>query len=358
MTQNRFWSLLAKKIADEATTEEIQELEELMRLHPDWHYAAQHIQDIWGLTIKENPLAAEDAYLRHQNRMKKIGLTPADLKKDENDLIANHPIRNRKKIFAFTCIGLAVVAAVLLFNPFKNKDVPVAKQSEVSTLLGSRSSKLVLPDGSSVWLNAGSKLVYDKEFGSSSREVNLVGEAYFEVTSMPNLPFIIHTPFMQIKVLGTSFNVKSYLSEPTSETSVIEGQVEIFSRQRPSQKFVLNPKEKLVLSNGEKKAPGSGQSDILSIDLKTITYAQKDSAVVETSWVENKLVFDNESFAEVALKMERWYAVKIIFTDSEIEQMHLTGHFVNESIQQALEAMKFGSHFNYKINQKIITITK
>src|SRR5688572_20313648 len=98
MPQNRFWNLLAKKITDEATTEEIQELEELMRLHPDWHYAAQHIQDIWGLTIKENPLAAEDAYLRHLNRMKKIGLTPADQRDRENDLIANYPNRNRTKI--------------------------------------------------------------------------------------------------------------------------------------------------------------------------------------------------------------------------------------------------------------------
>jgi len=357
MPQNRFWNLLAKKITDEATTEEIQELEELMRLHPDWHYAAQHIQDIWGLTIKENPLAAEDAYLRHLNRMKKIGLTPADQRDRENDFIANHPNRNRTKILAAGFIGLAVLATVLLFNPFKNKEIPVSKKSEVSTRLGSR-SKLVLPDGSSVWLNAGSKLVYDENFGIISREVNLVGEAYFEVTKMPNLPFIIQTPSMQIKVLGTSFNVKSYLSESTSETSVIEGQVEIIPMQRPGEKFVLKQNEKLVLSNGGKKADKNQKSNIPMVVLKSITYAQKDSAVVETSWVENKLAFDNESFAEVALKMERWYDVKIVFADSEIEQVHLTGSFVNESIQQALEALKFGSNFNYKINQNIISISR
>ena len=70
MLQHRFWNLLAKKLAKEATTEEIQELEELMRLHPDWHYAAQHIEDIWSLSIEDNPQAAEDSYLRHLNRMK------------------------------------------------------------------------------------------------------------------------------------------------------------------------------------------------------------------------------------------------------------------------------------------------
>jgi ferric-dicitrate binding protein FerR (iron transport regulator) len=358
MLQHRFWNLLAKKLANEATAEETQELEDLMRVHPEWHYAAQHIEDIWGLSLKDNPQAAEDSYLRHLNRMKKIGIAPADPEDDETNLIPHHPNRNKKRLLLFSIIGLAILAIVLFYNPNRKKgELPVATTSEVSTRLGSR-SKLVLPDGSTVWLNAGSKLIYDKEFGSRSREVTLVGEGFFEVTRMNDLPFIIQTPTMQVKVLGTTFNVKSYLDESTSETSVIEGSVEVLPKQRPGEKFVLKPNEKLVLSNASNQEVKNRPSNTPMVVLKSITYTERDSAVVETSWVENKLVFDDEPFAEVALKMERWYAVKIIFEDKNIERMHLTGSFVNENIQQALGALQLTSNFKYEINQNKITITK
>ena len=356
MLQHRFWNLLAKKLAKEATAEDIQELERLMRLHPEWHYAAQHIEDIWSLSLKENSQAAEDCYLRHLNRMRKIGIAPADPEDDETDLISHYPPRNKKRVLLFSIIGLVVLATVLFYSPGKKK-TELATRSEVSTRMGSR-SKLMLPDGSTVWLNAGSKLVYQKDFGSATREVTLVGEGYFEVTRINDLPFIIQTPTMQIRVLGTSFNVKSYLNESSSETSVIKGSVEVVPKQRPGEKFVLSTNEKLVLSHSEKNENKVQQSNTPMIVLKTITYAERDSAVVETSWVENKLVFDGEPFSAVALKMERWYAVKIIFNDKELEQMHLTGSFVSENIQQALNALQLTSNFKYEINQNIITITK
>jgi transmembrane sensor len=361
MPQNLFWNLLAKKMAGEATTEEIQELEDLMRVHPECHYAAQHIQDIWGLPLKENQQAAQDAYLRHLNRMKKIGNAPADTQDEEEiDLLTNSPNRNIRKFVAFTSLGIAVLALVLfLVWPAKPVEIAGQKTSEVSTRMGSR-SRLVLPDSSIVWLNAGSKLVYHRDFGTVSREVNLVGEAYFDVTHMPDLPFIIQTPFMQVKVLGTTFNVKSYPDESTSETSVIKGRVEVIPTQRPEEKFVLKPNEKLVLANVEtsEKEPDQRRVTPMMIVRRPLTYTHNDSTVVETSWVENKLVFDDESFAEVALKMERWYAVKIIFTDRKIEAMHLTGSFVNENMEQALKALQLSSNFHYHVNQNIITITR
>ena len=357
MPQNRFWNLLAKKMAGEASTEEIQELEELMRVHPDWHYSAQHIQDIWGLSMKENLQAAEDAYLRHLNRMKKIGIAPAAMDDEEADLLISHPNRKRKFLL-FASIGVAVVALALFFIPFeKPVHTAISKTSEVTTRPGS-TSQLLLPDGSKVWLNAGSKLTYNKEFGNTSREVTLVGEAYFEVTHMPDVPFIVHAPNMQVKVLGTTFNVKSYPGELTSETSVIEGRVEVTPLQRPAQKIVLKPNDKLVLSNQEKIQEGTTPSNALTFVLKTITYAHSDSSVVETSWVDNKLVFDDEAFSDVALKMERWYGVKMVFANPEMAQMHLTGTLINETLQQALEGLQYTTTFHFHIDKNIVTITK
>jgi transmembrane sensor len=359
MPQNRFWHLLAKKIAGEATTAEIRELEELMRLHPDWQYAAQHIQDIWGLSTKEDPLAAEDPFLRHLSKMKKIGLVPANMDEADCDLIASDPgsfnlNRNKKRFIAYALLGLVGLTLVLFIKPFQRKAAPIVENtSEVSTRPGSK-SKLVLPDGSSVWLNAGSKLTYNKNFGSTRRNVTLTGEAYFEVVRLPSLPFIIETSTMKIRVVGTSFNVKSYPNERTSETSVIRGSVEVIAIQRPSEKFILKPNEKLVVSNEVTIQP---RQKTPLIALSSLTYAKKDSILIETAWVENRLAFDDEPFGDLAVKMERWYGVKIVFGNEEIKKEHLSGSFVNETIQQALDALKITVPFHYQMSQNTITIT-
>jgi transmembrane sensor len=358
MPDQKFWDLLAKKITGEATVEEIRELEEVMRLHPECHYAAQHIQDIWGLSIRENPAAAEDAYLRHLNRMRKVGIAPPVQEDERINLIPHHPNRKKRKVLFASLFSLMGIALVLFMIPArKNQQSPTQKTSEVSTRMGSR-SKLLLPDGSSVWLNAGSKLTYNKDFGITSREVTLVGEAFFDVTHMPEMPFVIETAAMQVKVLGTTFNVKAYPNETTSETSVIKGRVEIIPRERPGEKFVLKPNEKLVLSNVQNNNEKQPQTKAPLVLLSSVTYSHKDSAVVETSWVENKLVFDDESFEEVALKMERWYAITIIFKEKKLERMHLTGTFVNESVLDALTALQLTSNFHYQVNQNIVTISE
>ena len=356
--------MLAKKISGEASSTDIQELEELMRLHPDWQYAAQHIQDIWGLSIKEDPQAAEDSFSRHLSRMKKIGLRSSTLDEGDSELIVSdpgsfNPNRNKKNFIAFTLLGIVGLALVLFIKPFQRNPAPsVENTSEVSTRPGSK-SKLVLPDGSSVWLNAGSKLTYNKNFGSNRRDLTLTGEAYFEVVRMPELPFIVQTPTMQVKVLGTSFNIKSYPNERTSETSVIKGSVEIISRKRPGEKFVLKPNEKLVVSNQPTRSPAIQRTDRTPlIVLSSVTYAKKDSAIVETSWVENRLIFDDEPFAEVALKLERFYGIRIIIADNKLQQLHMTGTFVNETIEQALEALQLSSSFHYRISQKTVMVTK
>ena len=106
-----------------------------------------------------------------------------------------------------------VIAGVWIFKnsggQAGEKELVAKHSNEVSTQPGSK-SKIQLPDGSTVWLNAGSKLTYTKDFGKEIREVTLIGEAFFDVTKMKEKPFIIHTSSINIKVLGTAFNVKAY----------------------------------------------------------------------------------------------------------------------------------------------------
>ena len=123
-----------------------------------------------------------------------------------------------------------------------------APKNEIATLPGTH-SKTILPDGSTVWLNAGSKLTYNKNFNTATREVELSGEAYFDVKKDEHHPFIIHTSAMHIKVLGTAFNVKSYPGDKSSETSLIRGSIEVTMNNRPQEKIILHPSEKLVVMN-------------------------------------------------------------------------------------------------------------
>ena len=130
------------------------------------------------------------------------------------------------------------------------KTIGSGDKSEISTRYGSR-TKLLLPDSTQVWLNSGSKLSYNKTYGNGTREVTLSGEAYFDVVKNPAHPFIIHTVNIDIKVLGTAFNVKSFPGEKNTETSLIRGSIEVTFKNRPSEKIILKPNEKLITANEE-----------------------------------------------------------------------------------------------------------
>jgi ferric-dicitrate binding protein FerR (iron transport regulator) len=239
------------------------------------------------------------------------------------------------------------------------------KKNEVSTHNGSKTT-ITLPDGSKVWLNAGSSLTYNKDFGGEIREVDLSGEAFFEVvpaisnTTAQKIPFIIHTRCIDVRVLGTAFNVKSYPGDKQTETSLVHGKVEVLIHNRPEEKIVLHPNEKLVVRNEDTTAPAAGNPGALGkepfVSLSKLTYTGSDSTLVETAWVQNKLVFNNESLLEIAQKMERWYNVEITFSDEKIQTERFSGTFENETIQQALDYISIATAFHYTIQGNKIII--
>jgi ferric-dicitrate binding protein FerR (iron transport regulator) len=219
---------------------------------------------------------------------------------------------------------------------------------------------LVLPDGSKVFLNAGSKLSYNKKFGELNRTVTLSGEAYFDVAKNPDKPFFIHTRNMVIRVVGTAFNVKCYPGDAQTETSLVHGRIEVQLNDR-AEKIVLKPNEKLVInetlrSNSSKPKPVEINPALLSISHLTPVEADHDTWL-ETAWLDNKLVFRAERFEQIAKKMERWYAVSIHFNDDAIKQQQFTGVFKDESLLQALNAMQLVSPFTFQLNKNKVTIS-
>ncbi len=217
-----------------------------------------------------------------------------------------------------------------------------------------------MPDGTQVWLNSGSKLNYQRDFNTRSREVVLEGEAFFDVVKNPSHPFIVHASSIDIKVLGTSFTVKSYPQDETIETTLLRGMIEVTRQDNPSTpRVILKPNEKLILSkhlilSSLPASPGepariSASARVPDISISAVAGNVPDSDKVETSWMYNKLVFEGDSFKELAQKMERWFNVKISFKDEELNQYHFGGVFDNETVVEALNALQLTAKFTYKI---------
>ena len=123
-----------------------------------------------------------------------------------------------------------------------------SKGGEVAARPGVR-TKVVLPDGTQVWLNSNSKLKYSPDFNLHSREVDLEGEAYFDVAKDMERPFIVHASTIDVRVLGTAFTIKSYPQDETIEATLLKGAIEISGRDNPgAPRIILKPDEKLVLN--------------------------------------------------------------------------------------------------------------
>ena len=367
MSRDKIWHLFSRKLAKEASTEELHELQLLLEDNPTLFHEMEAIERLWNTETQQDADYLEATYHLHYEKMKKLGVEPKHIEEyeaAEEEINASFFTSRRKKTIAMLSLFTVAVAA-FFFVKRPVAEVPVADvvliPKEVVTKNGV-STKMVLPDGSTVWLNAGSKLDYTRIGSTGNREVQLTGEAFFDVVKNPERPFIIHTSKIDVKVLGTRFNVKAYPEDKTVETSLVQGSVEVFVKNRPGEKYLLKPNQKLVLLNNTEaddalpKATLNKATKLPIIAINHLTYKGNDTISMETSWMQNKLVFEDEAFAEVARKMERWYDVRIQFRNRALESELLNGDFRKETLKQALDALRITTDFRYKIEDKTVLI--
>ena len=376
MIKDRIWTLVSRKLSGEATASELTELNDLIMTETNADLYLQAIAEYWNIPTETDEEFIAATYHLHLNRLKEKGFDLAMIDKDElHPIYFDDEIEVPKRRFKRSALvgGLLLsLLTILFFSLYKmdNSNLPATAdkmaQSEVSTKSGSR-TKIQLPDGSSVWLNGGSKLVYDnKNFGEKIREVTLTGEGYFDIVKNKEKPFIIHANKINIRVLGTAFNVKAYPGEKNTETSLIRGSIEVTMSDRKD-KIMMKANDKLIVSNDGMVI--NAESNIAKnkaavvkvpvVSMSHLTLARDESTIIETAWVENKLVFDKESFEEVALKMEKWYGVNIRFADEKLKSQPLTGTFEKETVSEALGALQISTPiFKYKINNQTISIFK
>lgn len=210
----------------------------------------------------------------------------------------------------------------------------------VEAPLGSK-TKLYLPDGTLVWLNAGSRMTYSQGFGVDNRKVELEGEGYFEVKRNEKIPFFVKTKDLQLQVLGTKFNFRDYPEDHEVVVSLLEGKVGLNNLLREEKEAVLSPDERAVLN----KANG-----LLTVESVTASNASQ--------WTDGYLFFDEELLPDIAKELERSYNVKIHIANDSLKTFHFYGNFVRreQNIQEVLEALASTEKMQYKIEERNITI--
>jgi transmembrane sensor len=272
--------------------------------------------------------------------------------------------RNAYKINRFIASTWFKVAAIIilaigisfLWNLIKNintseKDI---KYCEIIVPIGEK-SKIILVDGTSVWINSGSHFKYPVNFGEKNREVYLSGEAYFDVTKHKGKTFIVSTRDVRVNVLGTAFDVKCYPEDSKTQTTVVRGLVKVESINGKDESPIYLRPNQMVSIKAEKLK--NTQNNVPLYEIQHIEI-RKVNTVNITCWKDRLLVFYDETFEDMALKMERWYNVKIIIQNEKLKKERYTGKFIkDENIYQVLEAIKATTPIKYKVKDNEVTIT-
>lgn len=299
-----------------------------------------------------------------QNLKEKIWASIERRSEDKNKKILQLERKtNWKKTLAIAA-SIAILLSISIFFVLNQKS-----ENNYHTFYadaGSK-SKITLSDGTTVYLNSETELKIPHDFGQNNRNVELTGEAYFEVQKTENKSlFVVNVGDLNIKVLGTEFNVKGYPNEGTIETTLEKGKVEIEKRTTGKAKKIvaLEPNQQAVFVKKKGK--------ILVSDIKEETLAESKTKISKpsqdkerkeklilkerietklyTSWKEGKFVFESERFDNLIVRMQRWYGIKIELKNDSLKNIEFTGTLKNETIEQALDALKMSQTFQYSMD--------
>jgi ferric-dicitrate binding protein FerR (iron transport regulator) len=360
---NRIWLLLGKRLSSSITPAESKELSYLLSRDPELWYACELLEAVIGMDdVPETFINEIKSLLDQQAAPEKLNeLLAGQLDREvqpvaEERSVSSGKFVRRTAIAAF--ILLLACAGWFFMKARQSHTAVVYAMNEIVAPKGSK-TQITLADGTSIWLNAGSRLLYPKSFSLENRQVFLTGEAYFKVVHNERYAFVVHTAEADIVDLGTTFNVKAYAGNPTTETTLIEGAVEVILKKDRGKKILMQPKEKLIVHHLSKKAKhGRDEQNEQIFEVSKIVPFAKTNDIVETAWVENKLIFRNQKFEELAKDMERRYNVRIVVTDERVNNYYLTGIFKNENIVEALKLLQVIAPFKFEINNEQIIISR
>ncbi|MCH7403175.1 FecR family protein [Belliella kenyensis] len=257
---------------------------------------------------------------------------------------SNKNLGQKNRFFTWNWFRVAAILVLgasltfLLFQKEVESEVEGFALVEKLTNKGEKRS-FGLPDGTRVWLNSNSSIIYPEQFTDSMRVVKLVGEAFFEVFEDKSKPFKVESHGVITTALGTSFNVRSTGNSKTM-VALLTGSVSISSNTPNLKSQILMPYQKLDYDAGK------DDFQVSSFDPESIT-----------GWKDGKLIFVNESLKDVMEKLELWYGVQIVVNKAPNKKWSFSGEYVNQSLEVVLKSMSFIEDFKFEINDKQVNIT-
>lgn len=251
----------------------------------------------------------------------------------------NRQLRSKTLLLSFQRIAAILIIPLLIYTAWsisRSPEIPiknvVMKSSE--TAFGVR-SQIQLSDGTKVWLNSGTKLTYPEEFSGNSREVKLVGEAYFQVESDKAHPFYVDLNGYKVKATGTRFNISNYPEDKEITTYLEHGKVSLLSsaNKKQDEPVLLKEKEIIVLNKEEKQY-----------------LIENTDGYKYLAWIDGSLIFKNDNTSDVAVRLGRWFNAEIIIDDKLSRSGYVfTATFKKESLEEALKLLSYSSPITYKI---------
>jgi transmembrane sensor len=361
--ENNTKNIIVKYLLNECNEQEYKEVKLLLESSTEYNSEFQAIKKLWDLG-KDIPDFICKANIEEE--LQKF-LTSIEQREKLNLKIA--PIHKTRKL-SFLKFGKIAASILIIFSlgalslwwvisDRYNNSLNTNFAQEIFVPKGGKSI-VVLPDGTKVWLNAGSKLKYTGTYGINSRNVDLEGEAYFSVKTNPHKPFIVSASGLKIKAFGTAFNVKAYPDEKTVSTTLEEGILKIEGKGinltvKPKQNITYfkpeeqkNSTHKLAVTTQKIDSTKSIQNNIITrTDINTQVY---------TSWKDNKLIIESENLSEIAALLERKYDVSIEIKSDQLLQYKFRGSFQQETIEQIMDVLCLSAPIKYTIDKGIISI--
>ena len=357
-TQVEIENLILRYLSGETSDQEARQMQEWLRENAENRQLFARHKKLW---LGSKLFAGYDADKLKQDRKK------TDLKIRNSELQHSLDRANRwiRRLAYAASVALLLGLASLLTVLFQDTSVQQARLLagvEVAVPYGSK-SLMTLPDGSKVWVNAGSKISYPADFGVTARNVYLSGEAYFDVVKIEDKPFFVNTDVVKIKVYGTAFNVKAYKDDDVVETTLDRGAISIIRNDAPDREISVAPNQKISIRRETQKTPvASAPAPATTISSKPLAekvdVQEVKNTEAITAWKDNRLVFEQEPLWSVAKQLERRYNVKIRFSNERIKAIRYTAAIKEMPVDQVLEAISLTSPspIRYSIKGSEITL--
>lgn len=322
---NDIYELITAYLGDELNEKGINRINEWRRLSSLNEEEFQRIKNIWRLKSLLGSMESFD--------------TKSALERFRSNIRSSNKniIRIFQRIASILILPLLAYTLFLVqaeYFPTKKSDVVWLHFQSIPGAI----TNLKLPDGTNVTLNMGSSIDYPSSFNEDTREVKLTGEAFFDVSHNEDCPFLVNTGEMNVKVLGTKFNVSNYEESESLEVVLESGKVGLYKGE-------CNNKTNLKLLNAGERAVYNKNQKTIAIDRVNVKNY--------ICWKEGILVFNDSPMQEVVNKLNRWFNVNIYFDDDRLNEYYFTATFVDENLDQILELLKLSTPIDFDMSPRV-----